>query len=374
MERDQEQALPEQVLTLYVGTYTNQPSPQGLTGEGIYRAVLLPASGAVRVEGVAARMTNPTFLVVRGDRVYTLSEVGEHDGEPGGVVAALAIDPATGDLSALSQESSGGAGPAYVTTDATARVALVANYVGGSVASLPISAGGLLDAPSQVVAHSMPHEGPGPVADRQDAPHAHCIIPDHNNRFAFAADLGADRIYQYALDPSNGRISAEPVNVYDVFPGTGPRHLAFHPSGRWLYVTGELNSTLLVYVYDANEGLLREPNALALLPAGWEGENTASEVAVSADGRFIYAGNRGYDAITVFRVDDESGTVTLVAQCPTGGSFPRHFALDPSGQWLVVANQKSDTLTTFRVDPASGVPEWTGQSAQVPAPVCVAFR
>jgi 6-phosphogluconolactonase len=364
----------EQSLTLYVGTYTNQPSPQGRVGEGIYRAMLLPASGAIRVEGVAFPTTNPTFLVVRGDRIYTIGEVDEYDGQPGGVVAALAIDPATGDLSLFNRQSSGGVGPAYITTDATGRVALVANYVAGSVASLPIGAEGALAPCSVVYAHKMPHEGPGPVADRQDAPHAHCIIPDHNNRFAFAADLGADRIYQYALDPVAGRISPEPVSVYEVFPGTGPRHLAFHPSGRWLYVIGELSSTLVVYAYDQNDGLLREPAALSLLPADWHGANTASEVVVSPDGRFIYAGSRGYDAITVFRVHDDSGTVTLAGQYPTGGSFPRHFALDPGGNWLVAANQKSDTLTTFRVNQEAGVLEWTGQSAQVPVPVCVAFR
>ncbi len=364
----------EQALTLYVGTYTNQPSPQGRVGEGIYRAKLLPASGAIRVEGVAAVATNPTFLVVRGDRIYAIGEVMSHDDEDGGTVAAFAVDPATGDLHLINQQSSGGAGPAYVTTDATNRVALVANYVAGSVASLPIGAGGALEPPSQVVQHTMPQDGPGAVADRQDAPHAHSIIPDHNNRFAFAADLGADRIFEYTLDPVAGSISAEPVHVYDVAPGSGPRHLAFHPSGRWLYVICELNATLIIYSYEANDGLLREPKTISLLPPDWQGENTASEVACSPDGRFIFAANRGYDAITVLRVHDDSGTVTLAGQYPTGGSFPRHFALDPSGQWLVAANQKSDTLTTFRFDSESGVLEWTGQSAQVPAPVCVAFR
>ncbi len=364
----------DQPLSFYVGTYTNQPSPQGRTGEGIYRATLLPASGALRVEGVAARMTNPTFLVLRGDRIYTIGEVDEHDGEPGGVVAAFAVDPATGDLSLINQQSSGGAGPAFITTDATARVALVANYAGGSVASLPIGPEGALEPPSQVVAPPMPHEGPGPVPDRQDAPHAHSIVPDRNNRFAFEADLGADRIYQYTLDPVAGRISADAVEIYDVFPGTGPRHLAFHPSGRWLYVIGELSSTLIVYSYDANNGLLREPKALSLLPAGWEGFNKSAEVVLSADGRFIYASNRGYDSITVLRVDDDSGTVTLADQYPSGGSFPRHFALDPSGKWLVVANMNSDNLTTFRVDQESGMLVWTGQSVEIPAPVCVVFR
>lgn len=361
------------LLTMYIGTYTDQPSPQGRVGEGIYRASLLPASGSIRVEGVAARMTNPTFLVVRGDRIYAIGEVNEHDGEAGGLVAAFAVDPATGDLSFINQQSSGGSGPAYIATDESDRVALVANYVGGSVVSLPIGAGGALQPPTQVVSHHMPHEGPGPVADRQDAPHAHCIIPDRNNRFAFAADLGADRIYQYALNAAARKISAEPVTVYDVFPGTGPRHLAFHPSGRWLYVIGELSSTLVVYAYDGDNGLLREPRAIPLLPEGWTGENTASEVACSPDGHFIYAGNRGFDAITALRVHDDSGTVTLAGQFPTGGSFPRHFALDPTGQWLVAANQKSDTLTTFRVDRKTGLLDWTGQTVRVPVPVCVAF-
>lgn len=171
-----------------------------------------------------------------------------------------------------------------------------------------------------------------------------------------------------------GKIGEKPAFVYDVFPGTGPRHLAFHPSGRWLYITGELSSTLIVYAYEQNDGLLREPKEMSLLPPGWEGENTASEVAVSPDGQFIYAGNRGYDSITVFRVNDDSGTVTLAQHCPTGGSFPRHFAIDPTGSWLVAANQKGNLLTTFRIDKATGNLEWTGQSAELPAPVCVVFR
>lgn len=365
--------IEEHGLPLYIGTYTDQPSPQGRTGEGIYRATLLPTSGAIRIEGVAAAMTNPTFLVVRGERVYAIGEVSGQAGE-GGAVAAFAIDPSTGDLELINQQASGGDGPAYISTDATVRVALVANYGGGSVASLPIGEAGALEPASQVVKHAMPQDGPGAVADRQDAPHAHSIIPDPHNRYAFAADLGADRIYQYALDPVNGTISAGPVHVYDVFAGSGPRHLRFHPSGRWLYVIGELSSTLIVYTYEAGDGSLREPVALTLLPSYWQGENTASEVACSPDGRFIFAACRGYDAITVFRVHDDSGTVTLAGQYPTGGSFPRHFALDPSGRWLVVANQKSGTLTTFRFDPESGALEWTGQSAEVPAPVCVAFR
>jgi 6-phosphogluconolactonase len=358
----------EQALTLYVGTYTDQPGPSGERSEGIYRATLLPASGALRIEGSAAAMDNPTFLTPAGGRLYAIGEAGG-----GGKVAAFAVDPATGELRLINEQPAGGDGTCYVSTDASGRVALVANYVGGSVAALPIGEGGAVGPATVVAQHAMPGEGAGPVADRQDAPHAHCIIPDRNNRFAFAADLGADRIYQYALDPQAGRIGEQPVMVYDVFPGSGPRHLAFHPSGRWLYVTGELSSTLIVYAYEQNDGLLREPKEMSLLPAGWQGENTASEVAVSPDGQFVYAGNRGHDSITVFRVNDDSGTVTLAQHCPTGGSFPRHFAIDPGGDWLVAANQKSGTLTSFRIDKASGVPEWTGQSAEVPAPVCVVF-
>lgn len=358
----------EQTLTLYIGTYTDQPAPSGQTSEGIYRATLLPASGALRIEELAARMDSPTFLTLSGNRIYAIGEAGG-----GGKVAAFEIDPASGDLRLINEQPSGGDGTCYISVDASGRVALVANYVGGSVASLPIGEQGALEPPSQVIQHTMPGEGAGPVADRQDAPHAHCIIPDRNNRYAFAADLGADRIYQYALDPVAGRISEKPVMVYDVFSGSGPRHLAFHPSGRWLYVTGELNSTLIVYAYEQNDGLLREPKEMSLLPAGWQGENTPSEVAVSPDGQFVYAANRGYDSITVFRVNDDSGTVTLAHHCPTGGSFPRHFAIDPGGDWLVAANQKGHALTTFRIDKASGALEWTGQSAELPAPVCVLF-
>jgi 6-phosphogluconolactonase len=358
----------EQRLTLYIGTYTDEPAPSGETSEGIYRASLLPSTGALRVEALAARMASPTFLTVKANRLYAIGE-----GSSGGKVAAFEMDPAAEELRPINEQPAGGDGTCFVSVDASGRVALVANYVGGSVASLPIGAEGALRPPSQVASHAMSGEGAGPVADRQDAPHAHCIIPDRNNRFAFAADLGADRIYQYTLDPVAGAIGEQPVMVYEVFPGSGPRHLAFHPSGRWLYVTGELSSTLIVYAYEQNDGLLREPKEMSLLRAGWEGENTASEVVISPDGQFVYAANRGYDSITVFRVNDDSGTVTLAHHCPTGGSFPRHFAIDPGGDWLVAANQKSGTLTTFRIDKASGALEWTGQSAEVPAPVCVVF-
>ena len=363
----------DQALTLYIGTYTNEPTPSGAQSEGIYRATLLPASGAIRIEGVAAALQNPTFLTLKGGRAYAIGEGETGPGQTGSIAAAFAINHETGDLDLINQQPTGGDGACYISTDASARMALVAHYSAGTVASLPIGPEGALEPLSQLARHAMPGEGAGPVADRQDAPHAHCIIPDRNNRFAFAADLGADRIYQYALDPVAGKISEQPAVIYDAPAGSGPRHLAFHPSGRWLYVTGELSSTLLIYEYAENDGLLREPREMALLPDDFAGENTASEVAVSPDGQFIYAANRGYDSITVFRVSDDTGAITLAAHCPTGGSFPRHFAMDPRGDWLVAANQKGHTLTTFRIDKASGLLEWTGHSVEVPAPVCVAF-
>lgn len=351
----------------YIGTYTTEAPRTGDVSQGIYRANL-HADGTLSLEGPVAKVENPTFLAVStdGSRLYALGEVTEHNGAEGGVISAFAVED--GRLGLLNEQSSGGSGPAHISLDRTGRMLLVANYGSGSVASLPIADDGSLEAPSQVIQH----RGRGPVSDRQDGPHAHCIIADPENRYALTADLGIDEVRVYRLDLKNGRLEAEPAFVLKTPPGAGPRHLAFSPGGRTLYVSAELSSELLVYEYDPAKGSLHILQQMSTLPKGWEGENTVSEVAVHPSGRFVFVANRGHDSIAVF-LTDPARTLVPGGYFSTGGHFPRHFAIDPTGQWLLVANQKGDNLVSYRVDQEYGELEPVGSELSIPVPVCIKF-
>jgi 6-phosphogluconolactonase len=260
-----------------------------------------------------------------------------------------------------------------VSVDRTGRAVLVANYVGGSVALLPTLAGGALGAPSAVVRHA----GRG-AHPRQDAPHAHCIVVDPSGRYAVAADLGIDRVRVYRLDAGAGTLAS--AGEVALPSGAGPRHLAFHPDGRTLYVVNELALTLVAFAWDAGSGTLVERQTVPLLaaPDGMRGsvpraEWTAADVHVHPSGRFVYASVRGPDVLVVLAVDAASGRLAPVQEIATGGRWPRNFALDASGRLLVVANQRSDDLTSFHVDAATGRLTPTGHRATLAAPVCVRF-
>jgi 6-phosphogluconolactonase len=360
-----------EAVTVYIGAGTGEAGPGLERSRGIYRGRLNAATGELAGIELAAELPQATFLALDGSgrRLYAVSEVGDYGGQESGAVAAFAVDAATGALQPLNVQPSGGSGPAYVSVDRSSRLVLAANYGGGSVACLPVAEDGRLEPPSQVVQH----HGSGPNADRQDAPHAHCIVPDRANRYALAADLGIDRVLVYRLDPEAGTLRAGPVPQIPTRPGAGPRHLAFHPSANILYVSCELDSTVAVYAYDSETGAATEIQALSTLPEGYAGENTTSEVAVAPSGRCVYVANRGQDAIAIFAVDPDAGTLTLTGHQPTGGSVPRHFALDPTGQWLLVANQQGHNVTTLRVDAETGVLQPTGHKAAMSTPMCIRF-
>jgi 6-phosphogluconolactonase len=234
------------------------------------------------------------------------------------------------------------------------------------VAVLPVGADGALAPASSVLAH----QGSGPNRERQQAPHAHGIVLDPAQRFALATDLGADRVFIHRFDAARGRLETHGQALLP--PGSGPRHLAFDPAGRYVYVISELLSTLSAFRYDAAAGALQALGTVSTLPAGFAGESSTAEVAVSPDGRFVYGSNRGHDSLAVFRVASD-GRLGLVGQVPAGGRTPRHFALDPSGHWLLVAHQDSNSITVFRLDPASGLPLATATSIAVSRPVCILF-
>jgi 6-phosphogluconolactonase len=350
---------------VYIGTYTQRGS------EGIYALRLDLASGSLTPEGLAAKAENPSFLAIHpsGRFLYAVGELGDFAGQRSGAVSAFSIDPSSGRLALLNQKPSHGAGPCHLVVDRAGRHVLVANYGGGSIACLRIEADGRLGD----TAAAVQHHGSSVNPRRQEAPHAHSINLDAANRFAVAADLGLDKLLVYRFDAATGALTPNDPPAAAAPPGAGPRHFAFHRGGRRAYAIHEMASTLGVYDYDPERGVLAEVQTVSTLPAGFAGSNSTAEVQVAPSGSFVYGSNRGHDSIAVFAVEGERGTLRLVEHEPSGGKTPRNFGIDPSGKFLLAANQGSDSVVVFKIDPQSGALEPTGHAAAVASPVCVKF-
>jgi 6-phosphogluconolactonase len=352
---------------VYFGTYTGEKS------KGIYVSRLNAETGALSAPALAAESRNPSFLAVHptGGFLYAVGEVGEWGGKPGGSVSAFAVQSGTGTLTALNQQSSGGRGPAHIVTDKTGRNALVANYGGGSVAVLPIDPDGTLKPATAFIQHTGSSVNP----DRQKEPHAHSVNVDPGNRFAYVADLGIDKVMIYRFAATDGTLTANVPPFAATQPGAGPRHFAFHPTGRFAYVINELHCTITAFTASSTDGGLTAVHTISTLPEGQgviQGYSTA-DVQVHPSGKFLYGSNRGHDSIVVFAIDDKTGRLTYVEHEPTGGSTPRGFGIDPTGTYLLAANQRSDSVVVFRIDPATGRLTPTGHKITVGAPVCVKF-
>jgi 6-phosphogluconolactonase len=343
---------------VYVGNYS------GPLSKGIMRFELDAASGACTEPTLAAEMTNPSFLAIHpgGKFVYAVGEVG---GQKGGAVAAFAIG-AGGALTPLNTQTSGGNGPCHITVDPSGKTALVANYGGGSVQSLPIGADGKLGEPGTFVQH----KGSSVNKGRQSEPHAHSFNPSADGKFAFCADLGLDQVLIYKLDAAAGKLAPNDPPHVAVPPGSGPRHFAFHPNGKFAYVCGEMTSTAIAMAYDAAKGSLQVIQTLSTLPNEVKGNSTA-EVVVHPSGKVLYVSNRGHDSLAVFAIGAD-GKLTAKGHVPTGGKTPRNFAVTPCGKWLLAANQNSDSITVFKVG-ADGAELSAVGSVKTGKPVCVRF-
>lgn len=350
---------------VYIGTYTKEGS------EGIYAARFDASGGLLSLTGHTASVKNPSLLCAdrAGRFLYSVSEVADTAGKPSGAVTALAIDAETGELTQLNSVMSQGQGPCHVAIDATGRTVLVANYRSGTIAALPVQADGSLGDASCSIQHS----GSSAHPRRQAGPHAHSFTVAPGNRFAYAADLGIDKLVGYRLDAGAATLTALPEATAAVTPGSGPRHVAFHPRTPHVYLVNELSNTVTVFAWDSESGALKEIQTVGTLPEDFEGENTTADIHCSGDGRFVYASNRGHDSVAVFRVAPDDGTLTLAGTAFCGGKTPRNFALDPTGMWLLCANQDSDNVVVFRIDQATGMPMPTGREIRVSMPVCVRF-
>jgi 6-phosphogluconolactonase len=354
---------PNRELLLYVGTYTSGKS------EGIYLYRFNPATGEMRHFRTVSGVIDPSFLAIdpRRRTLYAVNETSEFNGKPGGAVSAFAINQQSGELTRLNQQASLGGAPCHLTLDRTGKSLLVANYESGNVAVLRLRRDGSLGAATAVVQH----QGRSINVERQQGPHAHCVVFDSAYRYAFAVDLGIDKVMIYRFDAARGKLTPNEVPWAAVKPGAGPRHLAFHPNRRYAYVINELDSTISVFAYDGKRGSLGAVQTLSTLPGDFSGASFCAEVQVAPSGKFLYGSNRGHDSIVVMAIDEQTGKLRPIQHEPTGGKTPRHFTIDPSGAYLLAANQNSDTIHSFRLDASEGKLTPTGYQVEVPSPVCL---
>ena len=361
---------PNKPYLVYVGTYTNKSA-----SKGIYVYSFDPGTGKLSSLGVAAESEDPSFLALHpsGKYLYAVNEIDHFGAQKSGAASAFSIDQKTGKLTLLNQAATRGAGPCHISLDKSGKFALVANYDGGSVTSFPVHGDGTLGEAADVVQH----HGSSVNKERQEGPHAHWIGTSPDNHFALAADLGLDEVLIYRFNSAKGTLTPNNPPYAKVNPGAGPRHVAFHPNGKFAYVLTELEDSVTAFAYKASNGSLsplQTVSALSTLRKDYKGPKEAAEIAVHPSGKFLYASNRaGIDTISAFSINPTKGTLSLRDEYPTMGKTPRNFAIDPTGKFLLAANQESNNIVVFRIDSTTGALTPTGEIVEAPAPVCITF-
>jgi len=350
---------------VYVGTYTKTDS------KGIYAFTFDTDNGRLQPLGLVGEAVHPSFLAVHpnGRYLYAVQEAPSSQDPRVGLISAFSIDPQTHQLLRLGSVSSAGDGPCYLHLDRSGRFLLTANYGSGSIAVFPILADGRVGEPCSQVQH----EGRGPDPVRQRGPHAHSIRFSPDERFVLTADLGLDKLMIYRFDRKTGALTDNDPPCLQTAAGAGPRHFAFSPDSRFIYLINEMNSTLDAIEWNRKNGRTAVMQTVSTVPQAFAEDNSTAEVCQHPNGRFVYGSNRGHNSIVVFRRDRRSGTLTLVEHRSTRGTTPRHFAIDPSGKWLIAANQNSDSIVVFRIDPKSGRLTEANQPLSISMPVCISF-
>jgi 6-phosphogluconolactonase len=325
-----------------------------------------PATAELTAAGVAAKIANVDWMIYSADRRYLFaaSEVDDFNGKPTGGVASFTVE--NGMLRPLSAQNSASKGTCHIALDQSGRTLLSADYGGGSAASFLVNNGKL----SRAVWKEH-YSGSGPVADRQEAAHAHFASYSPDNRFAYINDLGSDCIHIYSLDATKAEL--KPAGTYKAQAGSGPRTLHFHPNGSAAYSMNELNSTVDVLQWNKSDGSLKFVTNVRLLPGHTRAHSTGCDTVISKDGRFVYFANRGDDFLYSFKADPETGALTPIARSNCGGKTPRNFTLDPTERWMLVANQNSDQLSVFARNPETGELAEEGKNYACPAPMRILF-
>jgi len=351
---------PNQKFLVFVGTYTDKTD-----SKGIYAFDFDPSSGKLTPRGLAVETPNPSWLVIHPNSkwVYAANESGKQSS-----ISAFSIDTKSAKLTFLNKLPAAGEDPCYLSFDKTGKYLFVANYTSGNVVVFPILPDGKLGEHTSAVKDAGPL---GPNKERQEAPHAHWIEPTPGNRLVFVADLGIDRVLAYAFDATNGKLTPAFSHSAVLSPGTGPRHGVFSKDEKFLYVLGEMKSTVTTFVADGKGGY-RATQSVSGLPANFSGRNDAAEIALHPSGKWLFTSNRGHDSIAGFAVDPPKG-ITALGTTPTGGKEPRHFALDPTGRFLLAENQNSNSIVVFRINPETGALSQVSTTEGVTSPVCLVF-
>lgn len=339
----------------------------GSGNKNIYVYRMNMQDGSLAEAGPATQIAHPSFLALSSDHkfLYAVTE-GSKDSSS---LSAFSVEPESGKLTFLNKQPAGGSGPCHVAVDPTGKALLAANYGSGSMSAFPVKADGSLGPKSGFF------QGQGSSVDpqRQEGPHAHCVVTDPNDRFALLCDLGLDKVFVFKFDPARATITPNNPGFVTVKAGSGPRHIVFDPNGRFAYLACEMASTVSVLGYDAQRGILRLLQTESMLPPDFTAPNTAAEIAVHPTGRFVYASNRGHNSIVEFTADPVTGHLTRAGWFPTEGKTPRNFAIDPTGTFLLAANQDSNTVIVFKIDQGGGGLLPTGQKIEVDTPMCVTF-
>jgi 6-phosphogluconolactonase len=349
---------------VYIGTNSHRPS----TSKGIYLCRFDASTGKIGEPDVAAEIGDPGWQAITssGKFLYTVGTTSNHRTS---IVAAYSIDSATGALAALNEQPSKGKDTTHLDVDPSGSCAVAANYGSGDVSVFPINSDGSLGAVSAVIKHI----GSSVNKDRQRHPFPHSCNFDPSGRFVLVPDLGVDKVYIYQLDAATRSLAEASPPTVAVAPGSGPRHLSFHPNGKFAYLINEMGGTVVVYSWDSNQGKLLPLQTVSTLPPGYKGINTSAEVRIHPNGRFLYASNRGPDDLAIFEINSAAGTLTPVGYQSTQGKAPRDFRIDPTGQFLFAANQDSDSVVIFRINAETGQLTPTGDVLNIPTPICVTF-
>jgi 6-phosphogluconolactonase len=339
------------------------PSERG----GIHAYEFSTKDGRLKPLRRTAGAENPFFLALSPDGKHLYAtHAKKFGGKENEQVAAYEVVGRTGELKLLNRQSAEGTAACYLDVDKTGKAVLVANYASGSVASLPIQADGSLGAPTSFLRH----RGASVNPQRQKEPHAHCIVVSPDNRYALAADLGADQVFCYKLDPAAAKLTPNQPPFVRSPAGAGPRHLTFHPNGKRVYVINELLNSVTVLDYDAGSGTLSEKQTISTLPDNFQGTSYCADVKTTPDGRYLYGTNRGHDSIAVYQVGAD-GRLSLLAIEPSRGKGPQNLAITPDGRWLLCANLPGNNLAVFRIDPKTGRLRPAGEPVPQPSPSCI---
>jgi 6-phosphogluconolactonase len=344
---------------VYFGSHSSGP------GIGFSLARFDIETGALTKPEFLLEAKEPAFFVFSADgsRLYTCNS-----GTPGGL-SAYAVEPHTGHLRLLNRVLTGGGDTSYLSLDRTGRYVLVANYDGGNVAVFALKPDGAI---GDWTAFDQ-HTGRSVNPRRQTHAYAHAIVLDPTNRFVLVPDLGVDKLFVYRFDEKSGALTPNDPPFAAIAPGSGPRHVRFHPNGRWVYLINEIARTIVAFAWNTSDGTLTPFQTATTLPADFSGVSTCAELEIHPNGRFLYGSNRGHDSLAVFAIDQDTGRLTPVEHVSSGGKTPRNFAFDPTGQGIVLTNQDSSNAVVFRVDAATGRLTRTGDPVSVPAPFCERF-